>query len=147
MADPTTGTAAATALKAGNGAILLAGITAFSFGGVDGYHFILGAVCYVVGSMGRYGVKIGAALEAGQPGMWQYVGRCVAAFAITPFLAAFVSLLVYLGANKIGYEGDAAIGIVIAVTAFRGTEGILWLVRALSKFAPKGTEAEQEPKP
>ena len=133
--------------KVGSGAVVMAAVTAFSFGGVDGYHFTLGAVCYVVGSMGRYGVKIGAALEAGQPGMWQYVGRCIAAFAISPFLAAFVSMLVYLGANKIGYEGDAAIGIAIAVTGFRGTEGILWLVAALSKFFPKLAGAEQGQKP
>jgi hypothetical protein len=135
MSDPATVSVAA---KAATAAGLMATVTAFSFGGVDGYHFLLGAGCYVVGSAGRYSVKIGAALEAGQPGMWQYVGRCVAAFSSSLFIGPFASLLVYLGANKLGYEGDAAIGIGLAVAAFRGTEAILSLVNALTRFLPQG---------
>lgn len=144
MTDPATVSVATTA---GTGTALLAGFTAFHFGGVDGYHFLLGAVCYFVGSMGRYGVRIGAALEAGQVGMAAYIGRCLAALSITPFVGAFASMLVYLGANKIGYEGDAAIGMGLAIMAFRGTEGILWLVGALTKFLPKGAGDGQGPKP
>lgn len=121
-------TPADAAVVAGAGAFLAA-----SFGGVTTEHFILGTVCYMVGSAGRCALKISVAAEGTQDISWR---RPFAAFAVSPFLGAFASMVIYLAASICHFEGDAAIGILLALSALRGSEGIQYIVSLVSKFAP-----------
>lgn len=117
----------------GTGAATGAAIMAFSFGGVTTEHFLLGAGCYVVGAAARACLKLSIAIEAGHP---IQMGRALASFSTSPFLGAFASLLTYWAAFIVGFEGDAAIGIVLAITAWKGPEGIQSLSRFVTKLLP-----------
>ena len=134
-----------TPTDAGTGAIVAATAVALSFGGVDVWHLSMGACCYVVGAACRAGLKIGAALEA-KP--HEPIGAIVAVLAISPMLGAFASLVMWLAAHVIGFEGDAAIALILALGGFRGAEGIQWVVSLVSKAVPdKLGAAKQENKP
>lgn len=118
---------------AGTGALTVATVMAFAYGGVSMEHFLLGAACYVVGAGCRTGLKVGAAVEAGQPPRF---GSALIMMSLAPFLGAFASLAVYMGAKVVGYEGDAAIALLLVIAGFRGAEGIQWLVSTFSKLLP-----------
>lgn len=134
-------TPADAALVAGTGAFLAA-----SFGGVTTEHFLLGTVCYMVGASGRCALKISIAAEGTQEIGWR---RPLAALAVSPFLGAFASMVTYLGASIGHFEGDAAIGILLALAALRGSEGIQYIVSLVSRFMPGklGGAPTQEVKP
>lgn len=117
----------------GTGALTAATVVA-TFGGVDMEHFAIGAVCYMVGSFCRFGMKIGKDFEADKTPKW---GSYIGALSIAPFLAAFASMVVFFGANIIGFEGDAAIGTLLALAGFRGVEGIEWIVSTVRRFIPE----------
>lgn len=131
---------------AGTGAATAAAIMAFTYGGVTTEHFLLGAGCYVVGAAARACLKISVAIEAGQPAQF---GRALASFSTSPFLGAFASLLTYWAAFIAGFEGDAAIGIVLAITAWKGPEGIQSLSRFVTKMLPDkfsgGAKEDKQP--
>lgn len=133
-------------LDTGTGAISAAAILAFSFGGVTTASFMLGTGCFVVGSISRCGLKIASAVERGEP---PKVGAALAALSVAPMLAAFASMSTFFAAHIIGFEGDAAIGLLLALTGFRGAEGIQGLVLLVSKAIPEklGGGKAQEPKP
>lgn len=134
-------------VDAGTGAGVAALIMAFSFGGVDMEHFLLGAGCYVMGSACRFGLKVSSAYEKNEPPRW---GACLASLSLSPMLAAFASIALFFAAHIIGFEGDAAIGLLLALTGFRGAEGIQGLVNLVSKAIPEklgGGTKPQEPKP
>lgn len=129
----------------GTGALAAATVMALSFGGVDLWHLGMGTACYVVGATCRAGLKIGAATEAGQKGI---IGRSVIVLSISPMLGAFASLVTFLGAHVVGFEGDAAIALALALGGFRGAEGIQAIVVAFSKLVPaKLGGPSEEPKP
>lgn len=137
------------ATDVGTGAITAATMMAFSFGGVSIEHVTLGSACYVVGSACRFGLRVSSALENGTSPKW---AASVATLSISPFLAAFASMAVFFGAHIIGFEGDAAIGLLLALAGFRGSEGIQWLVSIVTKFLPEklgggAAPANQEMKP
>lgn len=128
------------------GAAIGATAVAFSFGGVDMWHLSMGAGCYVIGAACRAGLKIGAALEANPPTRF---GSHIAVFSVSPFLGGFASLVMWLFAHMVGFEGDAAIGLVLSLGGFRGGEGIQWLTSLVSQGLPKilGGSSGQESKP
>lgn len=133
----------------GTNALLGAAFLAFSFGGVTMEHLLLGAGCYMVGAACRFSLKVATALETNQP---PNVGRALAALSVSPFLASFASMALYFGAHIIGFEGDAAIGLLLALAGFRGSEGIQKLVALVSKWLPdkfsdSTPAANQENKP
>lgn len=136
----------ATPTDTGTGALVAATTLAFSFGGVDAFHLMMGAACYVVGALGRTGLKIGAALEAEPP---DKIGGLIASASVAPFLGAMSSLMMFLAAHMVGFEGDGAIALILALAGFRGPEGIQYIVSLVSSAAPKtlGAVAKQEPKP
>lgn len=136
-----------TPTDAGTGALAAAATVAMTFGGVDMFHLSMGAACYVLGASCRAGLKIGAALEANPP---QRIGSHVAVLAVSPMLGGFSSLIVWLAAHVIGFEGDAAIALILALGGFRGAEGIDWLTSIVSKVIPGklgGGASNQENKP
>lgn len=136
-----------TPTDAGTGALIAAATVAFSFGGVDMFHLAMGAACYVVGAACRAGLKIGAALESTPP---QRIGAQIAVLLVSPMLGGFASLVMFLGAHVIGFEGDAAIALVLALGGFRGNEGIQAIVSLVSKSVPEklgGAPNNQETKP
>lgn len=121
---------------------------AFSFGGVTTEHFMMGCICYMVGAGGRFGLKMSSAFEAERSPKW---GALVGALSIAPFLAAFASMATYLAAHIAGFEGDAGIGIFLAIVAFKGSEGINYVVSLASKAIPDklggAPPSNQETKP
>lgn len=135
-----------TPTDAGTGALAAASTVALAFGGVDMFHLSMGAACYVLGASCRAGLKIGAALEATPS---QKFGAHVAVLAVSPMLGGFASLITWLAAHVIGFEGDAAIALILALGGFRGAEGIQGLVSLVSKAIPEklGGTAKQENKP
>ncbi len=135
-----------TLTNTGTGAAVAATAIAFSFGGVDMWHLGMGAGCYVVGAACRAGLKIGAALEATPPTRF---GSHIAVFSVSPFLGGFASLVLWLFAHMVGFEGDAAIGLVLSLGGFRGAEGIQSLSLLVSQGLPKifGGSSGQESKP
>lgn len=129
----------------GTGVLVAGTAVAFSFGGVDMFHLGMGGACFFVGAACRSGLRLGAAIEAGQRGI---VGKTIIVFSMSPILGAFASLVMFLGAHIIGFEGDAAIGLALALAGFRGPEGIQGIVAALSKVIPtKLGGVGEEPKP
>lgn len=136
----------ATPTDAGTGAIVAATAVALSFGGVDMWHLGMGALCYVVGASCRAGLKIGTALEAIPP---QKIGAMVAVLSVSPMLGGFASLVTFLAAHVIGFEGDAAIALILSLAGFRGPEGIQWVVSFVSRAIPEklGGPTNQETKP
>jgi hypothetical protein len=135
-----------TLTNTGTGAAVITTVLAFSFGGVDMLHLGMGAGCYVIGAGCRAGLKIGAALEANPPTPF---GRHIAVFSVSPFLGGFASLVMWLFARMVGFEGDAAIGLVLSLGGFRGGEGIQWMTSLVSQGLPKifGGSTGQETKP
>lgn len=134
-------------LDTGTGAISAAAILAFSFGGVTTASFVLGAACFVVGSISRCGLKIASAIEKNEP---PHVGSCISALSVSPMLAAFASMATFFAAHIVGFEGDAAIGLLLALAGFRGPEGIQSLADFVSKIIPEklgGPAKPKEPKP
>lgn len=120
---------------------------AFSFAGVSLEHFLLGCACYMVGAGGRFGLKVSKALESGQD---PRLSAAIAALSVAPFLAAFASMSLNFGAHILGFEGDAAIAIILAIGAFRGPEGIEYIVSLVSKAVPTklgGAPDDQGAKP
>lgn len=130
----------------GTGAITAAAVLAFSYGGVTMEHLLLGTGCFMVGSACRFGVRVGTALESGAP---PQIGRALAAFSVSPMLAAFSSMVMFFASHIVGFEGDAAMGILLALAGFRGSEGIQWVVSIVSNMLPdKLVKAgKQEPHP
>lgn len=133
-----------TPTDAGTGALAAGATVALTFGGVDMWHLSMGAACYFLGASCRAGLKIGAAMEANPP---QRFGAHVAVLAVSPMLGGFSSLIIWLGAHVIGFEGDAAIALILALGGFRGPEGIQWLVSLVSKVNPEKMFGKQEEKP
>ncbi len=128
-------------------AVIAASFVALSFGGVDGFHLMMGSASYVVGSWGRSAGKVAAALEAEPP---QKYGRYIASASAAPFLGAMCSLMLFLAAHMAKFEGDAAIALILAVGGYRGPEGIQMVVSLVSGLIPKslgGGGAKQEGKP
>lgn len=109
----------------------LAAIMAFSYGGVTVEHFLLGAGSYVIGAIARSVIRIGLAVEAGAGAK---IGAQLIVIGGSPFLGAFASLVVYMGASLAHYQGDAFIAALLALTALRGPEGIQWLSATFSRL-------------
>lgn len=135
----------ASPVDVGTGALVAATAAAFSFGGVDSFHLLMGASCYVVGNWGRAGLKIAAALEAEPP---QKYGAYIASACVAPLLGSMCSLMMFLAAHVVGFEGDAPIALVLALSGFRGQEGLQALVSMVSGVVPKTImqpKTEQKP--
>jgi hypothetical protein len=125
----------------GTVAITAASVVA-SFGGVDMTHFAIGAGCYMVGAVCRFGMKIGKDFESNLRPKW---GSCIGALSVAPLLAAFASMVTFFGAKIVGFEGDAAIGTLLALAGFRGVEGIQWIVSTVSRFIPEKLGGDPKP--
>lgn len=110
---------------------VLAAAMAFSYGGVTVEHFLLGVGSYVIGAVARSVIRIGLAVEAGVSAK---IGAQLIVIGGSPFLGAFASLVVYMGASLANYRGDAFIAALLALTALRGPEGIQWLSAIFSRL-------------
>lgn len=129
------------------GATVAAAALAFSFGGVTLEHFALGCGCYMVGASGRFGLKISKSFEKQERPNW---GSAIGALSISPFLAAFASMSLFFAAHLAGFEGDAAIGLILVLTALKGPDGIDYLQSLVSRAVPQklgNLPTNQEPKP
>lgn len=116
----------------GTGAITAASVLA-TFGGVDIPHLMIGAGCYMVGAVCRFGMKVGRDFEADRTPKW---GGYIGALSVAPLLAAFASMVTFFMAKIAGFEGDAAIGMLLALAGFRGVEALQALVDLAARFVP-----------
>lgn len=116
-------------------------LMAASFGGVTLGHFLIGSGCYFVGAACRFAIKISTAAEANQP--VKFAGPMIA-LSMAPFLGAFASMVMFMAAGILKFEGDAGIGILLALAALKGPEGIQWLVSIVTKAIPQRLGGAQE---
>lgn len=120
-------------------------LMALSYGGVSAGHFLIGSGCYMVGACCRFAIKISKAAEANEP--VKFAGPMIV-LCMAPFLAMFSSMVVFMAAGVLHFEGDAGIGLFLAVSATYGWEGIQWIVSIVSKALPQrlgGAEQETPP--
>lgn len=119
-------------------------LMAASFGGVTLGHFLLGTGCYCVGAACRFAIKISTAAEQNQP--IKFAGPMIA-LSVAPFLAMFASMVAFFAAGIMHFEGDAGIGIFLAIAALKGPEGIQWIVSIVSKALPQRLGGAQQETP